>query len=93
MAWPALPVTPTIELMLMIEPLRCLSIVLSTAFVELKADLRFTRMTVSNCSSVMRRSRLSIVMPALLMTTSMEPNAAAFASIAAFVSAILLASA
>ena len=46
-----------------------------TAFVRLKQLFRFTLMTRSHCSSVIRMSNVSSVIPALLMTMSTVPNA------------------
>ena len=57
------------------EPARALSMVRITALVKLKQLFRLTLITRSHCSSVMRMSRVSSVMPALLMTMSTVPKA------------------
>jgi hypothetical protein len=47
----------------------------SNVFMPLgKTLLRFTFITSSNCSGVMRSSKLSLLIPALFTQTSMVPN-------------------
>ncbi len=62
--------------MLMMLPERAFSMVRNTALVRLKQLLRLTCMMSSHCSSDMRISSVSRVMPALLMRMSTVPNAA-----------------
>ena len=66
--------------MFMIEPLRAFNIGLITAFVKLKTDFKFTRMTSSHCSSLMRMSKVSRVIPALFTKMSTVPNSATTSS-------------
>ena len=72
MAWPALPITPEIDVMLTIRPARWRSIGRSTALVTRKADLRLVSSTASQSSSDMRMISVSRVIPALLTRTSMR---------------------
>ena len=60
--------------MLMMEPLRWRIMMGVQAWMKLKADFRLTAITASHWPSVMRIIRPSLVMPALLTSTSMEPK-------------------
>ena len=55
----------------------------ATAWVHSKTPLRLTAITASNCAELILASRASLVMPALLIRTSMRPQVAlTFATIA-----------
>ena len=62
-----------------------------TAWMKLKALLRFTAMTASHCASLILRTRPSLVMPALLTRMSMCPNSLRISSTTACVSSKLAA--
>ncbi|MNT77700.1 hypothetical protein D3C72_2168440 [compost metagenome] len=76
MVWPKLPKRPTTLVVVMILPLPWAIMWGSTAWVQLKTPLRFTSITRSNCSSVILARVASMVMPALLMSTSIRPQSA-----------------
>ena len=65
---------PMIEAILMILPLRFLSIGRVTALVQLNAPFKFTLITASHSASDIRKSKLSLVMPALLTNISTFVN-------------------
>lgn len=88
---PALPLTPTTELMLMIEPVRCRIMIGVTAWMKLNADLRLTLRTASQSLSFIRMSSVSLVIPALLMRMSMRPKSLLICSITVWVSSKLAA--
>ena len=82
----ALPLTPTTDDMLMIEPLFWRAIMGVTAWMKLNADLRFTVSTASHCASDMRIIRPSLVMPALFTRMSMRPKSFTIRSMTSCVS-------
>ena len=61
--------------MLMMRPLRWRIIALTARREQTNAERRLVFMTVSHCSSDMRISKLSRVVPALLISTSRPPSA------------------
>ena len=80
MAWPALPICPDTLDMLMIRPARALIIGRITARVMLKAPVRLTVRTSAQALSVIRMTRSSRVMPALLTRMSTRPSSLSVSS-------------
>src|ERR1700743_1935202 len=76
LAWPAEPVSPTTEVMLMTRPQRAFIMLLMTAWVRRKLPVRLARRMSSKSASFMRRARPSRVMPALLTRMWQAPRSA-----------------
>jgi hypothetical protein len=82
-----LPYRPTTDDALTIEPEPCATIVSATAWVHSNTPFRLTAITESNCADVIFASRASLVMPALLISTSMRPHSALTAATIASIDA------
>ena len=75
----------------MMLPPRCRAITGTTSCIKLKADFMLTSMTVSHCCSLIRITRPSRVIPALLTSTSIRPKSFTISATTACVSAKLAA--
>jgi hypothetical protein len=83
LVWPALPCTPTIDVMLTIAPARRFSIGRDSARHVKKAPPRLVSITERQSSSERRMIRSSLVMPALLTRTAIGPMSLSTASTSA----------